>query len=355
MSILDLVRPELRVLTPYAAAEQVGDTTRLNANESPYARGGNTWDRPLNRYPEIRPRRLAALLADRYACKPEQLLVTRGSSEAIDLLVRIFCRAGIDNVVIPTPTFSMYEHYATVQGVRVEKVPLDAEKNYRLEAGRVIAVCDESSKLVFVCTPNNPTGIATPLDDIRAIAEARRDQSVIIVDEAYIEYAGASSAISLLDDFDNIVVLRTLSKALGLAGARCGAMISCNAIARQADAIQAPYSLATPVVESVLRELQEGDTASYDLGIRTIIDERVRVIDRLTRLRCVEKVFPSDANFILVRFANPASAVRDCRLSGILIRELGSELDGCVRITIGTPDENDRLLTVLGGPEEACA
>lgn len=355
MSVLDLVRPDLRALAPYAAAEQVGETIRLNANESPYACASGTRNRPLNRYPEIRPRDLTALLESRYGCAPGRLLVTRGSSEAIDLVMRVFCRAGIDNVVIPTPAFSMYEHYATVQGARTIKVALDAADDFHFDADRVIAACDEFSKLVFICTPNNPTGATTSLDEIRAVATARRNRSVIVVDEAYIEYAATGSAIKLLDAFDNVVVLRTLSKAYGLAGARCGVLIAQEPLVNQIDAVQAPYSLATPVVDAVLQELRDNASEPSELNIRTIVYERERLARQLESLPVVQRVYPSDANFLLARLVDSTSVVQACRSSGILIRELGNELGDCVRITIGTPDENDRLLTVLAEPTEACA
>lgn len=355
MSVLGLVRPELRELAAYRAAEQVGDAIRLNANESPYARKNERGGRPLNRYPEVRPAGLTALLAGHYGCEPEQLLVTRGSSEAIDLVMRVFCRAGIDKVLVAPPTFSMYEHYAIVQGVSVIEVPLDPAADFRFDAGRVIAACDDATKLVLVCSPNNPTGLSAGLDDIRAVAEARRNRSVVVVDEAYVEFAATSSALELLDDHDNVVVLRTLSKALGLAGARCGALITGRRLLRQFDAVQAPYSMPTPVVESVLGQLTDAALAECRRNIRAIIDERERLAGQLVSLPDVTRVCPSDANFLLVQFVNTDAVTRACRSAGILVRKLDGPLGEYVRITIGTPAENERLLAVLAARKEACA
>ena len=355
MSVLDLVRPDLRELVAYETAQQVAGAVRLNANESPYRPVTDSCFRPLNRYPEARPVQLTEALAGHYSCEAENLLVTRGSSEAIDLVMRVFGRAGIDNVILSPPTFSMYEHYAAVQGIRVTRVPLAESDDFRFDTKRIIDACDDLSRLILVCRPNNPTGDAPSLDDIRTLAEARRDRSVIVVDEAYIEFSAMPSAAGLLDEFDNIVVLRTLSKAHGLAGLRCGAMISTRPVVRQLSAVQAPYSIATPIVESVQQELSRRDSRQSELNIRAIVEERTRLAARLRRLPQVERVFPSHANFLLVRFTDAATVADQCRSAGILIRELGPELEGCARITVGTPDENKRLLDVLESSGEACA
>ena len=190
MTIARLARPEIQALTAYEAAVQVADTIRLNANEAPWTSPADHFRRPLNRYPEIRPAALRAALAERYGCDEAQLLVTRGTSEAIDLLVRAFCRAGRDNIVTTSPSFSMYRHYAAVQGA-----------------------CDADTRLVFVCSPNNPTGTLLPRGDLLDLLEKRGDRSAIIVDEAYVEFADTPSAVELLDQYPNLVVLRTLPAA----------------------------------------------------------------------------------------------------------------------------------------------
>ncbi len=171
MSIAELARPEIRALRPYEAAVQVDDTIRLNANEAPRTGAADRFRRPLNRYPEIRPQRLRSALAARYGCRPEELLVTRGSSEAIDLLMRAFCRAGLDSVVTTTPTFSMYRHYAAVQGAAVREVATARETSFALDVGAMLAACDDSTRLIFVCSPNNPTGNLVPAATLTELLE----------------------------------------------------------------------------------------------------------------------------------------------------------------------------------------
>ena len=226
MSIRQLAREEIRALKPYEAAIQVSDTIRLNANEAPWRNSTDHFQRPLNRYPEIRPARLRELLADRYGCAPDNLLVTRGTSEAIDLLMRVFCVAAADNIVTTSPTFSMYKHYAAVQDAELREVRTDESADFTVDAASILAACDDRTKLVFLCSPNNPTGTLIPREVLLQILEGRKDRSVVVVDEAYIEFAAAETAADLLGSFENLVVLRTLSKALAFAGARCGSVIA---------------------------------------------------------------------------------------------------------------------------------
>lgn len=347
MSIADLARPEIRALSAYGAAEQVDDTVRLNANESPRTTGGNKFRRPLNRYPEVRPQRLATTLAERFGCTAEQLLVTRGSSEAIDLLIRTFCRAGIDNIVVPTPSFSMYRHYAQVQGASTIEVPSLAARDFAIDTAALIDACTETSRLVFVCSPNNPTGTPLPRTELLRLLEARRYTSVVVVDEAYVEFGGEPSVIELLDDFPNLVVLRTLSKALGFAGARCGAAIASSELIGMFSAVQAPYALATPVVECVEDVLQSDQPDLTDTLVVTTVRERKRLTAAMQDYPFVRKVWPSDANFFLMRVDDAAGVMEHCRQQKILLRHFGGDLADCIRVTVGSQAENDRLLQAL--------
>ncbi len=224
MTIASLAREELKGLKPYEAAAQVDGAVRLNANEAHW-NTTNGFRRPLNRYPEVRPAGVRRALAERYGCDDRELLVTRGSSEAIDLLIRAFCRPGMDNIVTPAPTFSMYRHYARVQGAEIREVATNRQNDFAVDASAILAACDDDTKLVFLCSPNNPTGTSIHTTEIRKILEGRAGKSAVVVDEAYIEFSGHASAVSMLREFDNLVVLRTLSKALAFAGARCGSVI----------------------------------------------------------------------------------------------------------------------------------
>lgn len=347
MSIAKLARPEIQALNGYQAAAQLDDTIRLNANESPRESPIGDFRRPLNRYPEVRPQRLQSALAERFGCRHEQLLVTRGSSEGIDLVIRTFCRAGRDSIVSPSPSFSMYGHYAEVQGAAMIEVAAPAANDFRIDIDSVLDACDESTRVVFVCSPNNPTGTSIPRRDLLRLIEGRVDQSAVVVDEAYIDFSGEPSIIEVLSSHPNLVVLRTLSKALGFAGARCGAVMAAADVIRLLDAVQAPYALATPVVECVEDVLQSDQLALAEDSLREIVAERERVRVAIARYHFVRNVWPSDANFFLIQVTDPESVMQCCRARNVLLRHLGGTLSNCLRITVGSQTDNDRLLQAL--------
>lgn len=347
MGIARLVRPEIRAMHAYDAAEQVDDTIRLNANESPRRSTIGNFRRPLNRYPEVRPQKLRKALADRFGCKDDELLVTRGSSEAIDLVIRTFCRAGKDSVLVTSPSFSMYWHYAEVQGANLIEVRTLAEDDFAIDVDAILAACDASTRLIFVCSPNNPTGTSLPRTELERLLEARGDASAIVVDEAYIEFGDKASAMELLGRHRNLLVLRTLSKALGFAGARCGAVAGPEDVIAILGAVQAPYALATPVVECVEDALQDDQLKLAEQAVREVVAERQRVATTLAHYDFVSKVWPSDANFLLVRFRDAETVMRRCAEQNVLLRHFGGTLNDCIRISIGSRDENDQLLRAL--------
>ena len=347
MTIAGLVRAELRALQPYEAAQQVDDTIRLNANEAPWSNPADRFRRPLNRYPEIRPGNLARKLGDYFGCDPSRLLVTRGSSEAIDLLTRAFCRAGTDNILTIAPTFSMYGHYATVQGAAHRTVEALPERDFEIDVDAVLEACDERTRLIFICSPNNPTGTLLPRTALLELLERRGEQSAIVVDEAYIEFAGEPSAVELLDEHSNLVVLRTLSKALAFAGARCGAVMGPVEVIRILNAIQAPYALSTPVVECVEDALSTSAIDEARGRVAEIVAERERMMAAMSSFGFVETVWPSAANFFLMRVDDGDAVVRRARDAGILLRDFGASLPDCIRVTVGSDAENDRLLAAF--------
>ncbi len=352
MSIAAIARNGIRDLKPYEAAVQVDDTIRLNANEAPWTSSGDRFRRPLNRYPDIRPNALRAALAKRYGCKADELLVTRGTSEAIDLLLRVFCAAGRDSVVTTTPSFSMYRHYARIQGAQLREVETQRDIDFAIDTERLLDACDATTKLVFLCSPNNPTGTPLDRDALLEILDARRDLSAVVVDEAYIEFAAYGSAIELLQEFDNLVVLRTLSKALAYAGARCGSVIASPDVIGLLDAVQAPYALATPVVECVEDALQAHCLDEADRWIANVVAERDRLVAAIAALPFVCRVYPSAANFFLVQVADAEKLMRRTAEDGVLLRYFGGELSDCVRITVGSVEENDTLLATLARMED---
>lgn len=351
MSIADLAREEIRALKAYEAAIQVNDTIRLNANEAPWTSNADHFRRPLNRYPEIRPASLRAALAKRYGCATENLLVTRGTSEAIDLLIRVFCRAGHDNIVTTTPTFSMYRHYADVQGAELREVRTKRDNDFEFSPHEILQACDENTRLIFLCSPNNPTGTLIPTQVLNDILRSRGDRSAIVVDEAYVEFADQNSVVSLLDQFPNLIVLRTLSKALALAGARCGSVIGPAEVVQMIDAVQAPYALATPVVECVENAMQAESLSEAEQWMNDIISERERLMTAIAGLPFVKRIWPSSANFFLLQVFDAEKLMQQSSSDKVLLRYFGGELADCVRITVGTAQENDRLLQSMSRVE----
>jgi len=351
MRIADLARAEIRALKPYEAAVQIDDTIRLNANEAPWTSSGDHFRRPLNRYPEIRPAGLRIALAERYGCAAGNLLVTRGTSEAIDLLIRVFCRAGQDNIVTTTPTFSMYRHYAEIQGAELREVETARDSNFAIDADAILETCDETTRLIFLCSPNNPTGGLIPVETLVDILERRGNQSAVVVDEAYIEFAERASVVGLLERYENLVVLRTLSKALAYAGARCGSVIGPREVINMLDAVQAPYALATPVVECVENGLQTACLNEAEQWVRSVIAERARLADALAGMSFVRRVWPSAANFLLVEVDAVDELMQKSGQDKVLLRYFDGALSDCVRITVGTRAENDRLLQTLAKVE----
>jgi len=353
MSLVELARPEIQALHAYAAAQQVDDTIRLNANESPRRDCDDQFRRPLNRYPEVRPRQLQTDLARRFGCDTDQLLVTRGSSEAIDLLVRTFCRAGRDSVLTTSPTFSMYRHYAAVQGAEVIEVPTHRDNDFAIDMDALLAACDSDTRLIFICSPNNPTGTTVPRADVEKLLENRADRSAVVVDEAYIEFGDAASAVELLERYPNLLVLRTLSKALALAGARCGAVIGQQPVIRMLNAVQSPYALATPVVEYVEDALQDERLTQAEAAVEGIVAERERLIAATAKYDFVQRIWPSAGNFFLVQVADAQRVMQHCAKRRILLRYFGGDLADCVRISVGSVAENDALLRTLAELEES--
>lgn len=347
MSIAELARPEIRALQPYEVTPAPNGAVRLNANEAPEATGNGSLT-GLNRYPALRPTGLTARLADFYGVATQNVLVTRGSSEGIDLLIRTFCRPGQDRVLVTPPAFSLYEIYASVQGAGTVAIPLDADRDFALDTQAVIDACDDRTKLIFLCSPNNPAGSVIPREDILRVVEARAGKSLVVIDEAYVEYSNTDSVAPLVDGHDNLVVLRTLSKALALAGARCGAVVASPGAIRLLDGVLAPYALSAPVIDSA--ELALSRWAEAEKQIRATVAERERLRAGLAACTAVRRVWPSEANFLLVRFCDLAAVERRLQRAQIAIRSYvgDASLGDCARITVASAQDNDRLLQTIG-------
>lgn len=344
-AVLGLARAEIRAFRPYSSArmETSAVGVMLNANEMPWPNHGDTSD--MNRYPEPQPSALRTRMARLYGVEPEQLLIGRGSDEAIDLLVRAFCRAGSEAILICPPTFGMYAVCAAVQGAKIVEVALD--ERFGLVPEQMLAACNTDVKLIFICSPNNPTGNCIPLLQIERLAAALLGRAVLVVDEAYIEFAAAPSAVSLIAKYPNVVVLRTLSKAWGLAGARIGALLAHAEIVALLRKIMPPYPVPTLSAAVALGALQDRKGMSRRIG--RIRRERERLSAALIEITGVRRVLPSVANFVAVCFADAEAALKQLQAAGIAVRSLRHYpgLADALRITIGTPEQNTAVLAVL--------
>jgi histidinol-phosphate aminotransferase len=346
-SVLSLARPDILELQPYQHATWDPSLERMHANEMPWRAQGDNTIAGLNRYPEPQPHALVERMARLYDVPTDQVLVGRGSDEAIDLLVRAFCRAGTDRVVICPPTFGFYKVAARIQGAEVVEVPL-LDESFALDRDAVIAA-GRGAKIVFLCSPNNPTGNLLDEGAILDVCKALATTSLVCVDEAYLEFSGRASLTAQLAALPNLVVLRTLSKAYALAGARCGTLIADREIVSLLKRIIPPYALPASTVEDVLKLTEAPQRAISAERIRTVLAERERMRARLAASPAVVRVFPSDANFLLVRCRDARRFLEAGKSVGLLVRDFSSapRLAGCLRISVGTAEQNERLLNAV--------
>jgi histidinol-phosphate aminotransferase len=347
MSVLGLARPEIRAMQPYSSArmEASGGQILLNANESPWTPPGD--DLGCNRYPDPQPAALVDALASLYGVRREQLLVGRGSDEAIDLLVRAFCRAGEDAILIQPPTFGMYAVCAHIQNAGVIEEALAAD--FTLDVDAVLAAVTPAVKLVFICSPNNPTGQTVPRAAVERLVQALAGRAVLVVDEAYVEFAEAGSVADLIGQYDNLAILRTLSKAWALAGVRVGTLLAHADVIALLRRIMPPYPLPLPCVAAALTALSAPSVAAEHIAV---IDEQRGVMRAaLARVAGVREVLPSQANFLAVRFDDAGAVYQRLLAAGIVVRDVRRypNLADALRITIGTPAENARVLAILQG------
>lgn len=344
--VTSLAREAVQQLKAYKSARSL--TTQgevfLDANESPWRPEGIDWD--VQRYPEPQPPKLLSKLSEIYGVPTDYLMVGRGTDDAIDVLVRTFCEAGRDEILICPPTYGVYEIAAQIQGAGVSKVVTSEANNFEISLSVILGAVKPTTKLVFVCTPNNPTGNTTSLATIRTLAKGLMGKSLLVVDEAYIEFSDSPSCVTLIEEFPNIVVLRTLSKAFGLAGARCGSAIAHPEVTKLLQKVRAPYPLSAPTVRLVVEALANAPLQSRVSQIRA---ERERLVGELKSLSFIEKIYPSDSNFILFKCKSSQALMDQARAKGIILRDRSSEpgLDRCVRVTVGTETENNAFLRTL--------
>jgi histidinol-phosphate aminotransferase len=355
MDINSIARPEIVAMKPYQSARKTAaaDGILLNANEAPSPHVHDPeWERmSLNRYPPPQPALLGSRLAEMYSVDESNILVTRGSDEGIDLLTRVFCRAGQDAIVECSPCFGMYRIAATIQGARVIDVPRRAEKGFQIDFAKLeqVIFTQPGVRLVFLTSPNNPTGDLISRMQLEGVLKASEGRALVVMDEAYIEFCEAESATGLIGQWPGLVVLRTLSKAWAAAGVRCGTVIADPAVISLLQRIIAPYPLAATAIDAALQAITGDAVIRQQKFVEKVRVDRADLFDFLSSVKWVKEVLDSNANFILLRVQNADQLVAWCAGHGIRIRNFNtqSQLRGCVRLTIGNQQEMAEVKAVL--------
>jgi histidinol-phosphate aminotransferase len=338
----NLVRKNIKRLTPYSSARKEFSGTAtvfLDANENSFGSPVGNY----NRYPDPLQHEIKSKAATLQGINQAEIFVGNGSDEAIDLLFRVFCEPGVDNILICPPTYGMYQVSAEINDTSVKRANLT--KDFQLDVEKINATIDENTKLLFICSPNNPTGNSLKRDDI--LSSAKNFNGIIVVDEAYIHFSNEESLVSEINNFPNLVVLQTFSKAWGLAGLRVGFAFANAAIIEFFNKVKPPYNVSQIAQEAILQAFE--NKSEVDTNISDIIFERKKLIENLRKLQIITNIYPTDANFVLIRTVDANIAYQHLINEGIVVRNRNNVemCEGCLRITIGTPEENDKLMEAL--------
>jgi histidinol-phosphate aminotransferase len=338
-----LLRENIKKLTPYSSArdEFTGEASvYLDANENSFGSPLTKW---YNRYPDPLQIKVKEKLSVIKGVPVENIFIGNGSDECIDILLRAFCEPGVDNIIICPPTYGMYEVSANINNVTIKKVPLTV--NFQLNLPAIEAAIDDHTKIIFLCSPNNPTGNSLNREDVEMILN--NYYGIVAIDEAYINFSRFRSLTQELNEYPNLVVMQTLSKAWGLAALRVGMTFASEEIIQVMNKIKPPYNINQASQELALQALEQVD--QVNAMIREIVEQRELLAKALSELLLVQKIYPSDANFLLVQVVNARDIYYYLRDKGIVVRDRSKvELcEGCLRITVGTPAENETLLKTL--------
>lgn len=348
MSIEELARANVRTLVPYQSARRLGGKgdVWLNANEYPQAVEFQLTLQTLNRYPECQPKAVIENYARYAGVTPSQVLVSRGADEGIELLIRAFCEPGTDAILFCPPTYGMYSVSAETLGVEYRTV--SALEGWQLDLQGIADKLD-GVKVVYVCSPNNPTGQIINPQDLQVLLEMTRGKAIVVADEAYIEFCPQASLVGWLSEYPHLVILRTLSKAFALAGLRCGFTLANEDVINLLMKVIAPYPLSTPVADIAAQALSTSGILAMRERVQRILDERQYLLDKLKNIACIEQVFPSETNYILVRITASSAVFKSLWDQGIILRDQNRQpsLSGCLRITVGTREESQRVIDAL--------
>lgn len=338
-----MVRNNIKKMTAYSSARHEFSgiaTVFLDANENAF---GSPLNENFNRYPDPLQLQVKEKISKIKGVPVQNIFVGNGSDEAIDLLFRIFCEPGKDNVIILPPTYGMYEVAAETNDIKVKKVSLT--KDFQLDLDAIETAIDPFTKLIFICSPNNPTGNSINRADIEVVLN--NFDGLVVIDEAYINYAKQKTFINELTEYPNLVILQTLSKAWGLAGLRMGMAFAGEPVINYLNKVKYPYNINTASQQIALEALDNIITVND--WIQVTVEERELLKEKLLKLPITKTVYPSDANFILVKMENARNIYEYLSGKGIIVRDRSKVIlcDDCLRITIGTPQENKQLVDIL--------
>ncbi len=339
MNIESLIRPNILALKPYSSARH--DFTGrgevfLDANENPF-------ENSVNRYPDPLQQRLKKIISSVKTIGVENIFLGNGSDEAIDLILRIFCIPGADEIMILPPTYGMYQVSADIADIFVKKIKLDDQ--FQPNIDEILKQASDRSKVLFLCSPNNPTG--NLIHRTKIIELIKSFKGMVVIDEAYIDFCPGATFLPLTREYENLIVMQTLSKAWGMAAIRLGMAFASDKVISYFNKVKAPYNVNILTQQFALDRLIKVD--EMNLQVQTILLEKQKLIDRLSSLKEVLKVYPSDSNFILVKFQHADEVYQSLVAQGIVVRNRSKEpgCEGCLRITIGTPSENEVLINRL--------
>lgn len=339
--IKSVMRSELLTAQEYLYARPE-EAIWLDCNESP-------WDSEVNRYPQPPSEKLLSTLCAYYQVELPQLLLTRGSDEGIDILLRLLCRPYQDNIIISSPTFGMYAVYARLQGAEIIDVPLIVEDNFKLNSAAILKAVTANTKIIFLCSPNNPTGSLISIEEMSRICAAVEKQTVVVIDEAYLEFANQKSMTTLLSQYSNLVVLRTLSKALGMAGLRMGVVISSAEIIERLKAILSPYIFPSLVLDYAASAVTTEKLSLISEKVKYLLRERDALMQKLLGFSMIKKIWESNANSLFMQLEDAERVFEACRKNKILIRRFSQHptLKNCLRVSIGLASQNQKLLEIF--------
>ncbi|MCK3658361.1 histidinol-phosphate transaminase [Pasteurellaceae bacterium Pebbles2] len=347
MTISQLSKKNVQALTPYQSARRLGGNgdVWLNANEYPTSPNFNLLDRTFNRYPEAQPESVVNGYAAYAGVKPENVIVTRGGDESIELIIRAFCEAN-ESVLYCPPTYGMYSVSAETCGIALKTVPLTAD--FQLNLAEIEANL-AGVKVVFVCSPNNPTGTLVNRADLIQLLEMTKGKAIVVVDEAYIEFCPEATMVNELANFPHLAIVRTLSKAFALAGLRCGFTLANAELINVLQKVIAPYPLPVPVSDIAAQALQTQGLNEMKQRVAEVLDNRAWLVEELAKISSVEQIFASEANYVLVKFQDGEKVFNALWQQGIILRDQHKALglQNCIRITIGTKSELERTIAAI--------